>query len=191
MLSEDLHAAHAGDEPEHDDDDAALFPEKSSSAGFYPLAFERQVQAYCGKHALNNAFGEHVFTYNDMTLACDVFIQESTLPSAPGEAASPEIRANHERAGGWYSVEVMAFALRRTFRYELLPRPLYRNPNVLYDASTVGAIVNLGNTHWVALKLVHHSIWLLDSLYEPKMLEYDDYVAYIHQHEGSYPIVRL
>ena len=46
---------------------------------------------------------------------------------------SVEYREAHERPGGFYSVEVLSQALRRTLQYELVIRPLKDNINYLYD----------------------------------------------------------
>ena len=38
--------------------------------------FERQVQARCGLHALNNAIGGPMFNVHDMTSACKAYLAE-------------------------------------------------------------------------------------------------------------------
>ena len=88
----------------------------------HPYFFERQQSGFlrCGLHALNNLVGKPMFSPLDMTTACDVFIAESLVPSNDHEEASPENRSDHEHASGYYSVEVMAFVLRRSMQYELM-----------------------------------------------------------------------
>lgn len=56
-------------------------------------------------HALNNAVGERCFTPQRMAYAAQVYMSED------GFEIGDEL-ADHVRAGGWYSSEVLATALR-------------------------------------------------------------------------------
>jgi len=42
-----------------------------------PPFFERQREALCGLHALNNALGAEKFTREQLTAACNLYLQES------------------------------------------------------------------------------------------------------------------
>ena len=144
----------------------------------------------CGKHALNNALGgEHLFTNEDLETACDLVIWESTIPDDNG-LLNPEERANHVARNGWYSDQVLAKALQVTRAFRLSLTPLHANVNHLVEDGVVGAIVNQGNTHWVALKRVGERVWLLDSLRPPHVLSYEEYVRFVTQWRNSYPILR-
>ena len=158
----------------------------------YPLLFEKQAAMRCGRHALNNALGGEVtFQNSDLTAACDVVIAESWIPDDNGQLSDPQDRADHELANGWYSEAVLAMTLRRTMQYQLLLLPLRDNPNILEDPTVAGAIVNLHNAHWVALKRVDGNIWLLDSCRRPVQLPYEEYLAFVRSNKYSYPVQRL
>ena len=75
--------------------------------------------------------------------------------------------------------------------FELLLEPLAANPHVLHDPCVVGAVVNKGNVHWVALKVVDERIWLLDSQFDPQVLNEDHYLQFIKEFPHAYPIRRL
>ena len=125
--------------------------------------FERQEAMRCGKHALNNALGRAAFSDADLSRACDVFIEESLVPSNEGGPVSAEVREDHERRDGWYSIEVMAQALRRSLLYELLLAPLGEKENehlrnYIVDPRCGGIVVNQANRHWVAIRYVDAQI---------------------------------
>jgi predicted phosphatase len=67
-------------------------------------------------------------------------------------------------------------------------QPLYVNPNELKDS--LGAVVNINGEHWVALRWLRNSVWLLDSLKTPQRLTWSQYENYIseHHHPEAYPI---
>jgi hypothetical protein len=154
-------------------------------SAIYPLPWERQVEMRCGRHALNNALGgEHAFSNDDLSNACDVVVAESLFPDNEGIAGDPQHRHDHEAADGWYSEAVLAMALRRTLQYRLLLEPLHVNPNVLEESRIAGAVVNKDNEHWVALRRVEGRIWLLDSTRQPRALHHEEYMAFIKRHLG-------
>eukprot|EP00969_Alexandrium_andersonii_P153360 6781437-Alexandrium_andersonii.AAC.1 len=59
-------------------------------------------------HALNHAVGRRAFEPKDMELAWRGYLREAEME---GSLIDPH---EHASAGGWYSSEVMAFALRAT-----------------------------------------------------------------------------
>ena len=86
-----------------------------------------------------------------------------------------ETESEHRKKGGWYSSEVIGNAITTVsmrnsgkVQYVMQLRPLYEKP--LYIHSCVGAIVNIDNMHWVALKVVSGEIWLLDSESRPSKI---------------------
>ena len=167
-----------------------------SELASYTLPFQHQERARCGKHAINNALalaGEELVTNAEMTAACDAVIAESLIPDANGVVSDPQIRANHEdRRNGWYSAAVLEMVLRRTLRFELrLGFQLRADVNVIYAPEIVGAVVNQHGRHWVALKVVHDVIWLLDSCHEPRAISEAEYHAYVTRYPHAYPIKRL
>ena len=155
-----------------------------------PQFFERQVEARCGMHALNNVVGEAIFTTDDMSHAIDVFLEEN--------ADLADDRSAHERPGGWYSVEVMATALRSTFMakrgrimYELRLEALHASPYMIDVQEVVGAIVNRAGQHWFALRREGASIWKLDSMQRgPVQLSRAEYLALVQTHI-AYPIKKF
>ena len=146
----------------------------------------------CGLHALNNALGgEVVFTPECMSLACDVVVDESLVPDDNGMLSDPQERHQHEHANGWYSSAVLSMALRRTLHFELgLGLQLRHNMNILRADHVVGAVVNVRNQHWLALKRVGGAIWLLDSLSLPAVLSDHEFEDLVRLHPHAYAIHR-
>ena len=65
-------------------------------------------------------------------------------------------------------------------------RPLRETPNEIHTC--VGALVNIGNTHWVALKGLSGEIWHLDSQKFPRKLDEASYRAFLEKHKAAYKI---
>ena len=164
----------------------------AASESQYVLPFERQSLALCGMHALNNVLaGEPIqaFTQSDMHDACETVLFESNIPDDNGQLSDSQIREDHESPTGWYSLPVMTQALRGTFKYELSPAlQLRHNAGDLFAPTTVGAVMNIDNQHWVALKSVEGQIWYLDSQSDPWPLTYDEYLVKINAHEHTYSV---
>ena len=65
--------------------------------------------------------------------------------------------------------------------------PLYVDSMALRSA--VGAIVNVRNRHWVALRFIDEQVWLLDSQNAaPVPLSWAMYESFIRQHRAAYRI---
>ena len=154
----------------------------------YPDYFERQEEARCGMHALNNAVGLPLHDANDMTRACEIYLQETAVDGVR------ESRDMHERPGGWYSSEVMAKAVTSTcmsklgrVEHVMQLEPLHVNPDAL--RGSVGGVVNIGNAHWVALRWCKETVWLLDSKEpRPQSLTWSEYVDFVNRHKDAYRI---
>ena len=162
----------------------------------YPLSFERQELAKCGKHALNNALGGErgiKFTDKDLKDACDNVVFESLLPDREGGAPSdPTVHEDHMKESGWYSEQVLAETLRQSLQFDLCLQPLHSNPYALYLDDVVGAVVNQNNNHWVAVKKIGDNIWLLNSTNpEPEALTWREYMSLITTYPNTFPIRRL
>ena len=159
----------------------------------YDKPFQRQEEMRCGKHALNNALGgECFFTNDDMSQACDIFIEESHYPDAEGLPANVARRDLHEKGNGWYSVQVLGTALRHTAKFAMSEQPLRINPDVIYQQTVVGAVINQNNAHWFAIRYDNQFLWKMDSTEEePTVLSYEEYVQLVHVHRHSYPIHRV
>ena len=72
--------------------------------------------------------------------------------------------------------------------YKMLLRPLYEKPADIH--ASVGAVVNLDNRHWVALRSVGGEIWYLDSNRREiasKVAE-PQYAALVNKRRAAYPI---
>ncbi len=154
----------------------------------YPGHFETQVLARCGQHALNNALSRSFATVADLEKACDEVLR------AARQEGSAEIRANHVAAGGWYSAEVLAIALQTAsmanagrVEYTMSLEPLCVNSSAIRAAQ--GAVVNIGNRHWVALRWESGHVFLLDSM-EPRpiALSWEAYLAFINTNRAAYCI---
>ena len=134
-------------------------------------------------HALNNAVGLDLHSPADLMHACSTFLEESGLDNLREDG---EDRSMHEAAGGWYSIEVLAKAVTTTRlrKYGRVAQtislaPLHTNPSAL--KVSLGAVVNVADRyHWVALRWLDNSVWLLDSLApSPVMLSWQDYVDFV------------
>ena len=156
----------------------------------YAGHFERQRGAHCGMHALNNAVGRQWQTEEDMYLAIDDYL------ATCWSEGLPEVRAEHATPSGWYSIEVMSHAVTSTsmrnagrVEFVLELQPLHVNVGALRSA--VGAIVNIQNRHWVAIRRVANQLWYLDSQ-EPQPLPMTeaDLKTFVFRHRAAFAIVR-
>ena len=149
--------------------------------------FEKQRAARCGLHALNNCLGGCHFTEADFEHALEDYLNASMREGLP------ENRADHAKPSGWYSIELICHALNTTclrkhgkILYVLDLKVLCKHPELVHRS--VGAIVNIDDAHWVAIKTFGGEIWLLDSLKAPERLSYNEYISYVNKHRAAYPI---
>ena len=140
---------------------------------------------------MNNAVGWAWQSVEDMQRAVEIYLQEI------GWEGNPEKRSEHCALGGWYSIAVMAKAITSKsmenagkVEYVLDMRPLCQNPDRIYSSVVLGAIVNIDNKHWVALRNVADKLWLLDSLRgRPVALTEKEFRVYMKKHgEHAYCI---
>ena len=145
-------------------------------------------------HALNNLLGGTPYIEEEeLSLACDTVLEESRYPDDQHGHYSIELRSNHEDASGWYSSEVLAMALSRTFQYELVVHPLQDNPGELFAEQMIGALCHQDGPpkHWVALRVVAGQVWLLDSKKTPRALTRKQYEVIVAKHRKCFPVRRL
>ena len=119
--------------------------------------------SYClihSLHALNNAIGFDLLTTEDMTTACDVFLDEMTME------LSQEERCQHELPTGWYSEAVMAQALRvkhNIYRLNLDDpvQPAEEQVLRIFGDNVLGMIVNVEQAiGWLfALRAAIYGCW--------------------------------
>jgi len=139
-------------------------------------------------HALNNAIGRAWQTIEDMQYACDNYLASSY------HEGMCEIRAEHAKPSGWYSIEVMAKAVTSTCMQKhgrvdhiMNLEPLSVNPAALLNC--LGAVVNIQNAHWVALRWFGEQVWLLDSQQpQPVSLTWREYLDFVRAHKDAYCI---
>ena len=155
----------------------------------YPGYFESEL--HCGMHALNNALGAAFHTPESMSSAINVYLETAR------HKGLPEVRAMHKKPNGWYSKEVLAQALttistRRPgvvgyVGYVLDLEPLFHNPEKI--KISVGSVININNSYWVALRWMHDRVWLLDAEEKrPILLTWQSYTMFIHVHNHAYCI---
>ena len=139
-------------------------------------------------NALNNAVGEPLHDRVDMTRACGIYLREAHFEG------SLELRATHEGPGGWYSSEVLAQAVTSTplskrgrVEHVMFLEPLRFNPHALQ--TSIGAVVNIRNVHWVALRWLADTVWLLDGM-DPRLrpLSWQQYLFLIKEHKDAFRI---
>jgi hypothetical protein len=170
------------------DDESMKSSDQEIPQDLYEGFFEKQKQAKCGMHALNNSLGFQLCTDDDMTFALEDYIRSSN------HEGLHEIRSMHAKRTGWYSSEVMAHAINTTsmrqfgnVRYVMDIKPLIVDPNIIH--TSLGAIVNIDNNHWVAIRSIGGKIMLFDSKDKiPRQYSQNDYVAFINKRRAAYPI---
>ena len=90
-----------------------------------------------------------------------------------------ENKNRHVASGGWYSSEVLAFALRNTQlffgadapSYELELASLRQQGHIFHNDEVIGALQNQNNRHWVAIRKEGGQAWLLDSCMQPRLIK--------------------
>ena len=122
-----------------------------------------------------------------MSRACTAYIEEARREGLW------ESRDDHERAGGWYSEAVLAYVVRWKIAQNTLGaythmkldldnpvQPAATSARRVFDADTLGVIVNKDQVHWVAFKAVSGQIWLLDSqMRGPELYDFPRYQAFL------------
>ena len=178
------------DQEKEDTDDEDPTSEEDAHEGFQTdkalwdtVHFEKQgCDAMCGMHALNNAVGRKWQTPEDMNAACDEYLRASQ------QEGSSEDARDHVASNGWFSSEVLACAVTSTslrraghVEYVMNLEPLHVKPERLHSA--IGAVVNVGGCHWVALRSIRGQIWRLDSLAgAPQSLSDREYTSFVSRH---------
>ena len=122
--------------------------------------------------------------------ACDWLLQSSE------QDGNPQRREDHESPSGWYSFHVLSQALTTTameragrVTHLMVEQPLSVDPAVIYHSE--GAIVNVANWHWVALRWDGRRLWLIDSMApRAQLLSHDSYLAYLVANPHAYAIHR-
>ena len=154
------------------------------------LFHEKQEGAMCAMHALNNALGEQWQSPADMEFALVHYLAEADIEGL-GEAVD-----DHTAPGGWYSSEVLAYAVRSTTvrrhdrqLYQMSLEPIGVQPYRIHHC--LGVVVNEDNRHWVALRSIEGTIWKHDSIKDaPEPLSNAAYLKYLAEHPDAYPIVK-
>ena len=178
------------DQEKEDTEDEDPTTEEDAHEGFQTdkalwdtVHFEKQgCDAMCGMHALNNAVGRKWQTPEDMNAACDEYLRASQ------QEGSSEDARDHVARNGWFSSEVLACAVTSTslrraghVEYVMNLEPLHVKPERLHSA--IGAVVNVGGSHWVALRSIRGQIWRLDSLAgAPQSLSDREYTSFVSRH---------
>ena len=179
-------------------DDLHLSPCTPATQASGDIFCEKQEpgKARCGMHALNNLIGHRLFEPSEMTRSCDVFLAESHLRDKENGVSSLEIREDHENSSGWYSSEVMAFALRRTFQFDMIFSPLdAKCLDRFHKMDCVGVLThhvdNDGRgVHWTSLRRIGSQVWFLDSCVGPVLLPESGLAAHVQKHPGKcYPVL--
>ena len=146
------------------------------------------MSALCAMHALNNAVGMRWQSPEDMEFALVEYMAEAA------REGNEERLSDHMSPGGWYSSEVLAFAVTSTtlnragcVKFAMKLEPLKDNPQNIHHIT--GAVVNQDNRHWVAIRSVGSNIWLHNSLEEhPRMLSDNEYRSFISAFPHAYPM---
>ena len=166
----------------------------ADSPPVYTGYFQRQVQAQCGMHALNNALGFEFILASDMRLAAQSYIDEQQFER------NPERMRDHIGRSGFYSEAVMTFVLRwKIAQHELgnharftmdvnqPVQPNHDDASRIHEADVQGIIVNLNHAHWTAFRAENGQIWLLDSLERaPIPYTFEGFVKYLRMYRNAF-----
>ena len=107
---------------------------------------------------------------------------------------NPERRASHIAPRGWYSEAVLATVLRikqNLFKLDLdnPVRPTDESARRLFNPHVAGIVINHPLAHWVAIREESDAIWLLDNLYTPRQLTFNEYQAYLTRYPSSFAVM--
>ena len=145
--------------------------------------FERQVNAECGQHALNNVLGGPQFLREHLQRAAREVV-----------ATTREREEDHIRAGGWYSHSVLATVLRNTAptQWKLLFNRLGEEDYhaFLADELVIGALVNQNQAHWVALVKHNGLLWEVDSQLSPKPMDEEAFRQCLRSYPSTHAVAR-
>jgi hypothetical protein len=145
--------------------------------------FERQENAECGQHALNNVLGGRQIRREDLQRAAREVV-----------ATMGEREEEHIGAGGWYSHSVLATLLRTdtTKRGKLLFNRLGEGDYhaVLADELVHGALVNQSQAHWIALVKHNGLLWHVDSKKSPRPMDEEAFRACLRDYPDSFAVAR-
>ncbi len=146
--------------------------------------FERQRDAECGQHALNNVLGAPQFRREDMERAARAVL------AIPGTGREEE----HIRARGWYSHSVLVNVLRNTApaQWKLLFNRLGEADYhaFLADELLLGALVNQGDAHWIALVKHDGLLWEVDSQLSPKPMDEEAFRVCLRSYPSTHAVAR-
>ena len=84
------------------------------------------------------------------------------------------------------AVTQVSMAKRDRVEFVVVLEPLCVHGATIRTA--VGAIVNIEGRHWVALRWLQGSVWLLDSMDEPRQLTWTAYRHFIRLHRAAFRI---
>ena len=166
-----------------DDDDESMTNSEPEVPEHVPYNGFFETREVCSVCALNNALGFKLIKDSDMTNALEKYI------ATRKQEGLHELRSTHVKSTGWYSREVMTECLSSTsnHRYVLEMKALLTNPTKIH--TSVGAIVNKDNKHWLALRSIGGKIWKFNSSEKsPTQLSQNEYVSLINERKASYLI---
>ena len=145
--------------------------------------FERQSEAKCGRHAVNNLVGGPQYIDQDLDKAC------SEVAAELGEPLSL-----HCGRGGWYSISVLAklFDMTSPCQFVLSSSPALPDmyQDLLLDDGKIGILVNVGNVHWVCMCKHAGKIFYVDSCYAPSVVDASEFGHILKQHPMSFHVSR-
>lgn len=147
--------------------------------------FEPQQGAACGRHALNNVCGGPQFDDNALRVACDEVL---------AELGSDTVR-DHRLGNGWCSHSVLArsFDLTSPPVWRLVLGPCHASAwkALTSDAQSVrGALINISNSHWVAVCSEKGQVFYVDSKAAPVIIEEAEWKRVLALHPLAFLVVK-
>ena len=144
--------------------------------------FEKQRDARCGQHVLNNIVGGPVYTDQDMDVAC-AQVCEAT-GDQPGD---------HKAPGGWFSHSVLGQAFENQVppTMRLLSRRASSDEwkSLMENPEYQGTVINMANQHWTAIVKHNGLVFYVDSCRAPQFIDEADYLSLIKARPDTYFVV--
>ena len=150
----------------------------------HSLYHQKQNDAKCGPHCLNNLVQESVFTSERLLkIARELDKQESELF---GSQLDSEKVSNSIDANGNFSVQVLSTALMRDYAYEVVFDVKKIDSYFKSSSEQIIGFICCLNNHWIAIRSIAGTSWNFDSRHqEPVSISCESLSVYISNLRSS------
>lgn len=167
----------------------------------YKGYYEHQEGNYCGKHALNNAFGKKGVKKKDLDKIAKQF--EEAEKKLLFEEAEKKSEFKHHSDSGDYSQSVLVKAASKVKENKSDQKYIISfklGPEMLHNDEIVGAFawINIGTPeiitgHWIALKYEVHTekYWVLDTVLGNESYSVDNFKSFVDRWERCEAVITI